>query len=60
MGASVATSKAKPKTKQQANDDNDDDEEDDDEDDSNKTDAQKREDAFREMIARRKGGKKNG
>lgn len=50
----MATSNAKPKTKQQAND-GDDDEEDDDEDDANQTDAQKRESAFRKMVAKKRG-----
>ena len=51
----MATSKAKPKTKQQADDNGDDDEEDDDEDDVNQTDAQKRESAFRKMVSKRRG-----
>jgi hypothetical protein len=61
----VATSSKKTRTKQAQDeeDDNEDDEDardnEDNEDDSNKTDAQKREDAFREMIARRRG-KRNG
>lgn len=50
----MATSQSKPKTKQQANDDSDD-SDDDEEDDSDMTPQQKREQAFREMIAKKRG-----
>jgi hypothetical protein len=62
----VATTNKKTKTKaQQADEDQEDeqdngDDEDQEQDDGDQTPAQKREAAFREMIARRKGGKKNG
>ena len=58
----MATSKAKPKTKQKADDeedqkDNSDDETAEGEDSGDETPAQKREQAFRDMIAKRKGKK---
>ena len=55
----MATSKSKTKTKQQADDEENEDKPDDEEqeDDSNMTDAQKREKAFRDMIAKRRAGK---
>lgn len=58
----MATAKAKPKSKQQADDEEDqkdqgDDETAEGEDSGDQTDAQKREQAFRDMIAKKRGKK---